>query len=430
MHLSDKGLLPKNGTGHFWLHNIVRNSLKSAEPELLRQAHLRAVNFYRNQEMPESPQSIDDYASVLEWHYHAVEAADVISAYSALYSTGLHDQLMKWNEYGLLVRLCEQTLSVVYQIEADLSRVEANLSNSERIKIYHSLGVVYFLLGDFISSIAHLTVALKLLETQDDRELRIKLLIDLAESHNSAGDSRSATELCQQLETLLAHTKYEMLQAKFLHLQGIINRDQGNLERAASDFQNAIELYANLHDDLHLANCTGDLGVVYYQQHRFEEAIENHQRAMKIYETRQDTRMVAIAHYNIADIMLQIEKYEPAKTEAQLVLDLARRRKLRNVELFACMVLVEAQIAMLKLDDAQQELARLKQIIGKNESPCILGQEKYLMASLDWKCGHLTQAKEYFAQAFELFEKANCEEQKARAQPAFSAFMKELEASG
>jgi tetratricopeptide (TPR) repeat protein len=210
MRLREKGLLQANEAGKFWLHNIVRNSLKPEMPDLTRQAHFRAADFYRNQELSLSPKSVDDYANVLEWHHHAVEATDVVSAYTALYSTGIKDHLLKWNEYDLLVRLCEQTLSAVYQVEANLSQIEGNLSNMERINIYHTLGITYFLLGDFLKSITHLKSALNLLQPEE-KELRIQVLIDLSESYNGVGDFRSAMDLCQEAIILLAGTSNEIL---------------------------------------------------------------------------------------------------------------------------------------------------------------------------------------------------------------------------
>ena len=74
MHLREKGLLQTNEAGKFWLHNIVRNSLHPVEPDMTKNAHLRAMDYYRSLEITSPLQSIDDYAAVLEWHHHAIEA--------------------------------------------------------------------------------------------------------------------------------------------------------------------------------------------------------------------------------------------------------------------------------------------------------------------------------------------------------------------
>ena len=191
-----------------------------------------------------------------------------MSAYAALFSTGLKVQLMKWNEDALLVSLCERTLTAVYQVKADTSRIDVNLSNLEQIQIYHALGAAYFLMGDFTKSIAHLNSALDLFQSQDDEDLGIQLMIDLAESYNGSRDHTSAMDLCQQLEILLAKSSKEVLKAKFLHLRGIIHRDQGYVEKAGAVLEEALHLYEKLRDQIHIANITGDLGIVCYFQNR------------------------------------------------------------------------------------------------------------------------------------------------------------------
>ena len=425
MHLREKGLLQANEAGRFWLHNIVRNSLKPTEPDFIRGAHVRAMNFHRSQESPIAPQSIEDYKNVLEWHYHAVEAGDAINSYSALYATGLKDQLVQWNEYDLLIKLSKSTLSAVYYVEANVGQVEANLSIHERINIYHSLGVAYFLSGDCKTSIDPLRRALELLQQQDDQELRIKLMIDLAESYNGIGDFLSAMELCQQLANLLPGMENEGLQAKFLHLRGIIHRDRGLREQAIHDLEEALKLYKRLGDEQHTANCTIDLGVVYYQQHRFPEAVENYRRAIEILEARQDMRAAAIAHFNIGDIMLQDQQYDIAEQESQAALNVARQRKFRNLELLAGLALAESKMALSKLGDSQRELTQIKPLIAKSTYPCVRGLELYLTACLHWRYGHREQAHEDFQTALKLLAAGGCDEEKARAERAYDHFMKE-----
>jgi tetratricopeptide (TPR) repeat protein len=424
MRLREKGLLQANEAGKFWLHNIVRNSLKPTAPDLLRQAHLRAMNYYRGQALPLSPKSIDDYASVLEWHQHAVGADDVVNAYAALYSTGMKDHLLKWNEYDLLIRLCEQTLSAAYQVEADLSQIEGILSNMERINIYYALGIACFLLGDFQKSITHLKSALLLLQPQDE-ELRIQVLIDLSESYNGIGDFATAIALCEQLDILLSTTKNEVLQAKFLHLRGIIRRDQGNLESAINDLEGALKLYKALNDQLHIASITGDLGLVYYYQNRFEEAITNYEQAILAYEINNDSRGVMIAHSNIGDIMLQSEQYELAVKELSIALELARKKKIVSYELDAGLSLVESWIELSQLDRAEKELNTLEPLILKQTSPCILGRRLILMGYLYWKQMQTPLANDFFRRGMEKLESKDCQYDMARASYPLAGFLRE-----
>lgn len=424
--LREKGLLQTNDTGKFWLHNIVRNSLKPAESDLLRQAHLRAMNFYRHQELPSSPQSMDDFANVLEWHHHAVEANDVVSAYAAVFPTGLKEQLMKWNEYALLVKLCQRTLTAFYQVKADISHIEANLSNIEQIHIYHALGTACFLMGDFTNSVTHLNTALNLLQAQDDEELGIRLLIDLAESYNGLRDYKSATDLCQQLAILLANSRNEILQAKFLHLRGIIRRDQGFAEEATRDLEQALQIYKALNDQVHVANITGDLGIGYYFKNRFEEAISYYRQAIVSSEANNDLRGAMIGYFNIGDIYLLSAKYDVAGEELRTAFETARRKKITWMEVDAGLYLAETLLALSDFEQAEEILNELKPLLQKRASRCSVGLELTLRARLCWKRKQIDQAKTLYRRAFEILENdSDCRYECARAYLPYSEFMLE-----
>jgi tetratricopeptide (TPR) repeat protein len=425
MRLREKGLIQTDDTEHFWLHNIVRNSIQPTEPNAVRQAHVRAMDFYRKQKIPALPQSIDDYANVLEWHHHAVEAGDVISAYSAVYGTGLVDQLMKWNEYDLLSKICERTLSTAYLVEADLAQVQANLSNIERIKLYHTLGIAYILLGEFLKSIAHLESALNLLQSEENDELRIRLLLDLSESYNGNGDHESAMDICQQVADLVSKSQNKVLQAKFLHLRGIVHRDQGNLEQAINDLEGALNLYAGLNKPIHLGNARIDLGTVHYYQNQFADALINYQSALLAFEAQGDMRGIIVARFNIADIMLQNEQFQSALEEIQPALDLARRRKITDLELRAGFMLIEAQIALSRLDEAERELKILQPLITKRAAPCYSGQELVLLAYKYSKQDKPGQALNGFVQALKVLENPACQYEYARGSLLLASFLKE-----
>jgi tetratricopeptide (TPR) repeat protein len=426
MRLREKGLLQANEAGKFWLHNIVRNSLKPTEPDFVKRAHLRAMNFHRNQELPLSPQSIDGFASVLEWHHHAVEAGDAVSAYAALCSTSLKEQLIKWNEYDLLVRLCEATFTAVYQVEANVSQVEANLSNYERINVHHTLGIAQFLLGDFSKSITQLQAALNLLPPEDKSELRIKLLLDLSESYNGSRDYEAAMDLCQQAADLLTNTTIESLQAKFLHLRGIIHRDQGDSEIAATDLEAALKLYEKSSDQTHIANITGDLGIVYYFQNLFEEAIRCYRQAVTASEANHDLRGAMIGHFNIGDIYLLNGKNAAARQELETALELARKKKIIWMEVDAGLYLTDALIGLSELDRAQQTLDSLRTSLKKRMSRCSSGLELTLNARLHWKKKNFDLARTYYTRAFELLENTrDCQYECGRAYIPYAEFMVE-----
>ncbi len=416
--LREEGLLQASDTGKFWLPNIVKTSLKSPSPEVMQQAHLRATNFYRSQKVSPSHQSIDDYASILEWHHHAVQAGDATSSYTALFSTGLKDQLMAWNEYSLLADLTEATLSVT-------SREHQELSSLEWVTIQQTLGIAEWLLGKYSLSVNSLRTALKSLAPGEYPELRINLLIDLAQSYGYDEDLALAMETCQEFMGLLIDIQNEGLRAKALLVRGVINRNQRKLDQAMDDLENSLKLYERINDRQGIAHSIGELGIVYYYQNNFNKAIANYKRTLDLCESRGDARGAIIGHFNMGDILLQTAQYELAEKEFQLAWENARKKKILNVEIMAGLFLVETQIALSHLDGIDKKLSELNALISPLQSQSLSGQELVLHASLKWKRSQFEQAKESFDGAIALLSSGNYEYELARAYIPYAGFLKD-----
>lgn len=425
LRLREKGLLQTNSAGFFWLHNIVRNSIKLTDPVLLKRAHMRAMDFYRRQELPVFRQSIDAYANVLEWQHHAVQAGDAISAFSAVFATGLEQQLTEWNEYNLLITLCEQILSCMYQVDAELTQVQANLSNLERAKIYHTLGNIHYLLGDYPRSITNLDSALLLLHSVGDDEFRVKVMIDLAESYNGDRNLKGAKALCEQVAAPLLKVKDDALQVKFLHLQGIIQRDSGDLESATNSLEAALKIYERLNRPIHVGNTRIDLGNVHFYQNRFADAIINYQLALIAFEAQGDARGMIIARFNVADIMLQRGDLQHALDEIYPAVEMACKRKFIDLEVQSGLLLAEAQIGLSLLDDAERELDRLHSRIAQRDSPCYAGYEMVLRAYHYSRQKRPDRAKHIFDQALRRLETPTCRYELAHGYLLYAGFLKE-----
>ena len=416
--LREEGLLQANDTGKFWLPNIVKNSLRSPDPAAIQQAHLRATNFYRGQKSPTARHSIEDYESILEWHHHAVQAGDAASSYAALFSSGLKNQLMDWNEYSLLADLTEATLSAT-------GPGHDELSNYEWSTIQHTLGVLYFLLGKYTQSILCLNAGLDALPPAENQELRIRLLIDLAESHSFNGDFDTAMSICLQAIDTLSAVQNEGLLAKALMVRGTVNRNRGDMEQAVNDLENSLNLYERLNDQKGIAHVTCDLGVTYYFQNQFARSIINYRRSLRLFEARHDMRGTMINHFNLGDILLQDEKFELARKEIQTAWDIARRRKDLNAAKTAGLFLAETQIELGRLDQAEEVLIELRSLISNQDSPCLTGQELVLQASLQWKRKQMERAQKSFEEGLALLSPENCKYELARAYLPFAGFLKD-----
>jgi len=419
--LRDEGLLQTNDTGKFWLHNIVRTSLSSTEAEIIQSAHVRASIFYRNQKIPHVIQSIDDFINTFEWYDHALQAGDMGSCYDALFSTNLEEYLTKWNEYHLLVELCEGTLS---RINPAIS----NLSVLQKVKLLKTLGVARYFLNELNKSIDNLMTALSLMDTLESMVIKSELFIHLAYSYQKYGDITQAKNFCQQAFNLMHPETQNEIMARALHLRGTIYQLQGEFVSAIVDLEAALRLYKSLHNQLGIGNTTGDLGVVYYYLGNYDKALECYRVAIVACEVQQNSIGIMTGHYNIGDFLLQNEQYEEAVDEFQIVLYIARKKKFKEMELDSGLNLVEAYIYLSQAEIAESELVKLKPVIHQSATPCNLGKEMILTAQLYWMKNDHEKTIECFKRGFNLLENTDCkDDQCGRSYLSFAKFLKEIQ---
>lgn len=422
--LRDEGLLQTNDTGKFWLHNIVRTSLLSTKPGSLQQAHKQAMNYYRSQTIPMAPRSIDDFANVLEWHYHAVRAGEAASSYAAFVFKGMDEQLKKWNEYALLVELCESILSISKPESSDLDV-------RQTVKLLQVVGVSYFYLGETHKSIEKIRTALGLLSQHEISSDKVELLIYLAYSFYKNGEIEQAMTTCQEAMAFIPAIGENILMAKALHIRGLLHQRQGDAETALVDIEAALQIYKREQDLLGVANTTGDLGIIHYYRKNFDQAMFYYQSAIQACEVQNNSMGIMIGHYNIGDYLLQIGQYQQAMEEFQVVLRLSRKKKIEEIELDAGLGFVEASIGLTRFEEADRELSRLKPLTEKRSQPCTSGLELVLTAMIHWGNQNMEEAAVCFKNGLSLLENAKCkDDQSGRAYLTYARFAKETNALG
>src|SRR6266498_3776522 len=400
--LREEGLLEASDTGKFWLPSIVREILKGENTESNKQAHLRAAQFYREQKQPPAPHQIDDFTDVLEWHYHAIHAGEIVDAYKAVFSTNLIDQLMKWNEFGLCAELCENILGV-------LREGPNPFSTEEWIRLHQISGDASYYLREYPKSVEYYRTALQALPTDDTSITKANLMVYLAEVQALQGELTNAMHTCQEVMTLLSHKKQEVTYAKALQTRGFIHRTKGDLSQAIDDLELARKIFERENDSKAVAIVTGELGIVYYYKNEFSLALENYRRATNACEAIKDSRGAMIGHLNIGDVLLQKRQYEEASNELGIALGLARKKKLTRDELTAGLYLTEAQIAIGRLEEAQKQLEALQPLLENTSSTCAQGNAMRLQANLYWQTGQHVEAMETYERALKLLEDPVCQ---------------------
>ena len=112
---------------------------------------------------------------------------------------------------------------------------------------------------------------------------------------------------------------------------------------------------------------------------------------------------------NIGDVLLQQRQYEPAQRELQAALKVARKKKLTKDELTAGLYLIEAQIALGLVDEAQTELDAIQPLLANAASACARGNAIRLRAKLHWMARNSAEAMENFEHALGILADPECQ---------------------
>jgi signal transduction histidine kinase len=77
-------------------------------------------------------------------------------------------------------------------------------------------------------------------------------------------------------------------------------------------FLKALRKYEDLNDSSGIANCLGNIGLVYAQQKEYDEAMSYHQKALEIQKKLNNIDRIAVNQNNIGDVYLYQNNYELA----------------------------------------------------------------------------------------------------------------------
>gem|GEM_PF-4526970 len=417
--LRDAGLLEKNQSSEFWLPALVRLSMAAQAAEANLPAHRRALAYYRAQRLEALPREIDDFASVLEWHYHAVHARDWPAAYAAIFTTGLEACLRQWNEYALLAQLCEQII--------EPGPDEQEMFNlTERVKIQHVFGICSFYLARYAQSTAALDIALTGAAELGNSLWIADVLVARAESLNALGRYLEAGADCEQIYSILERQPSDFLRGQASALRGAINRSLGNYASSIKDYEEAYQTHIRLGSARQAAYALCDIGIGYYYLNRFDDALDYYNRSLQACELARDLRGALFARLDIGDVLLQRESYAEACGQLERAFELACTKKLPAEQLSTGLYLAEAQIGLGHFPAARETLDLLKpQLLSGGNVPSAAGHAQRLSAMLEWRQGRFEEARESFDRALSLLRGEACLYERARAQVEYATFLRQ-----
>ncbi len=138
-------------------------------------------------------------------------------------------------------------------------------------------------------------------------------------------DKKKAREALLDAEKILTQidgAAAEAAQAR--HYLGILQKNEGERDKALKSFRVAAGLYAEEGNLLQQGKVASDLGVLYMDQEMWSEARRELETSLSLFRKIRNRRSLTLASFNLAEVMLSTGEYEEAQRLLELCLDADR----------------------------------------------------------------------------------------------------------
>ena len=246
-----------------------------------------------------------------------------------------------------------------------------------------------------------------------DNEKEAKALLDLGNSYIVSGNYNEALKNFFEAENKLSksHSNVEnkKLLAKILGSKGIAYSAQNSFAESLKSYNNAIEIYEELNENVPLSKLYNFTGSLYLSLNDDEKALLNFLKAYELQKKLKDSG-IAITSSNIANVYLEMNQLQKAKTyldEGLLEFNSKKNTiglgKLYNSFAKYYLALNQPQIAKQNLEKAEIELE-------KNNDFFCLSESYLLLAKIYFDENNLNLSEKYANQGLDLAKKLDLPE--------------------
>lgn len=310
------------------LHPLVR---ELAEAELdadkRRQAHLLACQHYLSLRLPPMSawRGMDDIMSLLEAHYHALQAGALDRAATILLEYALPDHLEQWGLQERLIKLCQLTFGqapegisyAMYLADIGYDKLQNSGSDTvRRASLYRLLGKCARYLNEYGRALASYEQGLDALHTATDTGELIRLYSESAFLLHRLGRRQEALERCRRGLQLVegVRDRQSQIDRAGLYLRaGVVAGALGDQSEAFNYFQQTYTIYQALGLALRAYEAYDNMGIALQRQGRFQEALSYATSVLQYYEKIDHRLGAAQAGLNAGSALHYLQRYEEAR---------------------------------------------------------------------------------------------------------------------
>jgi tetratricopeptide (TPR) repeat protein len=290
-----------------------------------------------------------------------------------------------------------------------------------RIHIWHDLGSVYELKGDFAAALDAFDRMLRLSWLAAARSKAAVAFNKMGRVWRRKGDLAQAHEQLSRGRDLFAETGDQRGYAASLDDLGQVFQLEGHYDEAFEHFTRALALRSRVGDQRSIAHSLSNLGILQKNRGRFPEAENCHREALQLRRAIGDRagailslNNLAVLAYHHGDVLGARRGWEQALTEAEEIGALP-------LQALALANLGELALSGKKLDEARRRLSDAIGLAQKLDDRRLLSEATRNLSLLELESGNTQTARTLARQAHELAEGSGLHDYVARALLALGA---------
>ena len=257
----------------------------------LAAGHMRVAGYYQRLASRQCPagserRSLRDIEALLEVVQHLCLGWHWQQAYDLFSSEGLHDNLMQWGEWNVLIR--------VYMALVPPAGI---VTRHDEALICSHLGVLYGRLGEYQQSARYYQQALAAQREMNDLHGQAITLINQGELLRGAGYTQVARANFEQAGQILAQKPDLHLQSVLLHNRGLLAQNEKEYQQAFHYYLHSLQLAQNLDEPYNQGMILTNMGMLFFEQGRLPESLALLQHARQVRQKAQDPTVDVLARF-------------------------------------------------------------------------------------------------------------------------------------
>ncbi|MGA9377739.1 MAG: tetratricopeptide repeat protein [Phormidium sp.] len=267
----------------------------------LKEAHERAIDYYKSQVKSPPWQNLEDITGYLEIFYHLCQLEQYVEAFATIYECV--DRFLDLRGYNKL------------RVKIYTSLVDSWKPTDENEKgkfgaALISLGAAYNFLGKYQQAIRCHQQSLEIYRQIGNRSWEAASIGNLGCAYDSLGRYQEAIDYYQQALEICTEINYLNGVANSLGNLGSTYNSLGQYEQTIQYHQQSLEIRRKIGDRRGEANSLNGLGNAYNNLRQYQQAIDYYQQSLTIFKEIGDLHGEAVYLNNLGNVYRYLKEYE------------------------------------------------------------------------------------------------------------------------